>query len=104
MIGNDECPQIPPPRGWAGLVRSAVLHVISLAHFAIVCARGWAANSVNDRVRLAAENGRLKEEIGFLRAETRIKDARIGRVAAQWWPHYLPTDRLAILELRAARG
>ena len=45
---------IPWPSGWASNVKSALLHVISLAHYAITCARGWAANSINARVRLAA--------------------------------------------------
>jgi DNA-directed RNA polymerase specialized sigma24 family protein len=34
----------------------------------------------------------------------RIKDARTARIPAHQRPHYLPTERLAILELRAARG
>ena len=34
----------------------------------------------------------------------RIKDARMEGIPAQRRPHYLPTERLAILELRAARG
>jgi transposase InsO family protein len=34
----------------------------------------------------------------------RIKDARMVGIPAQRRPHYLPTERLAILELRAARG
>jgi transposase InsO family protein len=34
----------------------------------------------------------------------RIKDARMERIPPAQRPHYLPTERLAILELRAARG
>ena len=34
----------------------------------------------------------------------RIKDARMLRIPAQRRPHYPPTERLAILELRAARA
>jgi transposase InsO family protein len=34
----------------------------------------------------------------------RLKDSRMSRIPAQRRPHYLPTERLAILELRAARG
>jgi len=45
-------PDIPLPSGWATNVRFAVLHVISLAHYAIAAARGWAANSIGARVRL----------------------------------------------------
>jgi len=95
---------IPLPSGWAKNVKSAVLHVISLAHYAIVAARGWAANSINARVRLAAENDRLKEEAELLREEIRIKDARMARIDSRRRPHYRPTERMAILELKAARA
>jgi len=40
----------------------------------------------------------------MLREEIRIKDARIARIPPARRPHYAPIDRLAILELRAARG
>src|SRR5439155_4377784 len=36
--------------------------------------------------------------------ETRIKDARMQHLEAQKRPHYPPTERMAILELRAARS
>ncbi len=49
-------PDIPLPTGWPDSVRSAVNYVISLAHYAITYARGWAAYSINAQVRLAAEN------------------------------------------------
>ena len=52
---DQDISDIPFPSGWAKNVRSAILHVISLAHYAITCARGWAANSINARVRLNAE-------------------------------------------------
>ncbi len=68
------------------------------------CARGWAANNWNSRIRLKAENDRLRQEIGLLEEELRIKDARMLRVPAHHRPHYAPTERLAILELRAARA
>ena len=38
--------RIPLPKGWQGCVKSAVLHAIVLAHYAIVCARAWAADSI----------------------------------------------------------
>ena len=95
---------IPLPSGWPQSVKSAVLHVISLAHYAIVAARGWTANSINTRVRLATENDRLRQEIGLLREEIRIKDARATKIHPRHRPHYRPTERMAILELRAARA
>ena len=39
-----------------------------------------------------------------LKDEMRIKDSRMAGVSAQRRPHYLPIERLAVLELRAARG
>jgi len=92
------------PSGWAKNVKSAILHVISLAHFAIVAARGWAANSLNARVRLSSENDRLHQEVQLLREELRIKDARLAKIDPRNRPHYPATERMAILELKAARG
>ena len=97
-------PDIPVPSEWATSVRSAVIHVISLAHHAIVAARGWAANSINARVRLAAKNDRLNQEIQLLREELRIKDVRLTKIDPRRRPYYPPTERMAILELRAARA
>jgi hypothetical protein len=97
-------PKISLPKAWPCHVKSAVVHIISLAHFSITFARGWAVNSINARVRIAAENDRLHEEIALLREELRIKDTRMAAVTAHRRPRYSPTERLAILELRAARG
>src|SRR5712691_8335823 len=92
------------PRGWPRRVRSAAVHAISIAEFALTTALGWAAQSLNPRLRLRAEMERLQQEIRLLREEIRIKDARMQHVEAQKRPHYPPTERLAILELRAARS
>lgn len=56
------------------------------------------------RDRLKAENDRLKQEIALLNEEIRIKDARILKLDPHRRPHYPPTLRMAILELRTARG
>jgi len=90
MLVKSEPPHIVLPKGWYGCVRSAVLHAIALAHYAIVYAR----------VRLAAENDQLHEECALLREEPRIKDTRTAQIPPQRRPH----ERMAILELRAARG
>ena len=58
MLTNPQPPRIHLPKGWQDCVQSAVLHAIALAHYAIVYARAWAADSINARVRLAAENDR----------------------------------------------
>jgi transposase InsO family protein len=104
MLGHRSRPKIPLPKQWSSRVRSGVLHAISLAHFSLTYTRSWAANSRNARIRLKQENDRLQQELALLQEEMRIKDSRMLRIPAQRRPHYPPTERLAILELRAARG
>jgi len=57
MLANPQPPRIHLPKAWQDCVKSAVLH------------------GINARVRLAAENDRLHEELALLREELRIKDA-----------------------------
>ena len=104
MASVNEKLKIPLPRKWTPHVRSAVLHVIGLAQYATVYTRSWAADSRNARVRLKAETDRLRQEVALLAEEIRIKDARMQRIDSHKRPHYPPTERMAILELRAARG
>jgi putative transposase len=104
MLVESQPPRIQLPKGWQGCVKSAVLYAISLSHYAIVYARAWAADSINARVRLAAENDRLHQECALLREELRLKDTRMAQITPQRRPHYGPVERMAILELRAARG
>ena len=104
MAATTQDRALPLPKGWSRRVRSAVVQAISLAQFALTSARSVAANNLNARIRLKEENDRLRQEIALLREEVRIKDARMARIPAQRKPHYPPTERLAILELRAARG
>ena len=99
-----KAPRIPLPKSWPKHARSAMLHVISLAQYATVYTRSWAVDSMNGRVRLKAENDRQQQEIAQLREEIRVKDARMAQISPHRRPHYPPTERMAILELRAARG
>jgi len=92
------------PANWPSNVKSLILQVISLAHLAIIHSRSWAANSVNSRVRLQGKLERSQNEVSSLQEELRIKDARMGRLDASRRPHYRPVERMAILELKAARG
>ena len=85
-------------------MKSAVLYAIALVHYSIVYARAWAADSINARVRLAAEDSQLHEECALLREELRLKDTRMAQITPQRRPHYGPVERMSILELRAARG
>ncbi len=61
------------PKNWSKRVCSAVLHVISLARFAIVHARPAAGGS-------CAELARAEADIELLKEELRIKDARLERI------------------------
>ena len=97
-------PRIPLPKGWPSHVQSGLLPLIALAHCALTRARGGAAKSVRARVRIAAEKDRLQQEIALLREELRLKDARLSVVAPHRRPRSAPTERLAILTVRAARG
>jgi transposase len=97
-------PTIPLPRRWTKTVRAAMLHVISLAQFSLACAEGQLARKKARRNRLRAAHDRALQELELLRQELRIKDARMSRLPPQKRPHYLPTERMTILELRAARG
>jgi transposase InsO family protein len=78
-----------------------MLQVISLAQYAAVYTRSWAVDSLNGRVRLRAENERLRQEVALLREEIRIKDTRMASLAPQRRPQYAPVERLASLQLRA---
>jgi hypothetical protein len=104
MSKKRETPQIPFPKGWKKQVRSAVLHVISLAQYATAYTRTWAADSTNARVRLKAELDRADQELLLLREEIRIKDARLARIDPHRRPHYPPIERMAILQLKATRA
>lgn len=96
--------KVPLPKNWNRHVKSAILHVVSLTQYAVAYTRSWAADSSNARVRLTAERDRLEQEVALLREEIRIKDARLARLDAHRRPHYPSTERMAILQLRAARA
>ena len=81
-----------PPR-WPRRARAAILHALTLARIALLAA--------TDRVTTSV---RLEHEVILLREGLRIKDARMERVPPHRRPHYPAVERLAILELRAARG
>ena len=103
MNKSNAPPTIALPRSWKRCVRSAVLHVISMARFAAAHAHEPSVTR-SSAARLKNENQRLRSEIALLTEELRIKDARLARIPPHRRPHYRPTERLAILELRAARG
>ncbi len=97
-------PSIPLPPSWSENVKAAIVHVISLARLSMIRTRSWAVESSNARIRLKADLEEAQNEIGLLKEEIRIKDARMLSLPARSRPHYRPTERLSILELKAARG
>ena len=95
---------IPLPKDWPEHARSAILHVIALAHLAIIGARGRASKATETREQLRGKLDSARAEIAMLMEELRIKDARMAHLEPRRRPHYRRTDRMAILELKAARA
>jgi len=91
------------PRNWSASIQAAMLQVIALAQYSLAYTRSWATNCPNERLRLTSKAHQLQQEVALLREEIRIKDLRMATIPAARRPHYRPTERLAILELRAAR-
>ena len=65
-------PRVLENKSWPSQVKSALLHVIALAQHALAYARGWAATSSNQRVRLAARVDQLEQEIALLRESSSL--------------------------------
>ncbi len=59
-----------------------MLHIISLAHVAVVHVRGLLVSSPNARIRLAGDLRGSLDEISLLEEELRIKDARMAVIDA----------------------
>ena len=103
-MSTSKGPAVRLPNNWPRHVRSAIIHAVSMATIAFTHALARAANNPDAQIRAQAEIDRLQREVDLLLEEARIKDARMERLPAQRRPHYPPSERLAILELRAARA
>src|SRR5882762_4421278 len=86
--------KIQLPKSWPATVRSAMLHVVSLAKYAAVHTRSWAAASSNARIRFRAERDRSLEDAALRREEIRIKDARMASLSPHRRPFYPAPERL----------
>jgi hypothetical protein len=95
---------LPLPKDWQASVRGAFVGAVGLAHSAITFARSWAVNSRLSRVRLTAECDRLRTEVALLNRERDLLRARFEPVPPRNRPHFSPPERLAVLELKAARA
>ena len=87
---------VPLPSRWAHHVKSGLLHAISLAAMALTVAR-----SRHTRSRLQIDLDRANDEIALLQEELAIKDARWGRLSSRRRPHFMPIQRMRILQLKA---
>lgn len=94
----------PLPKSWPHSVKSAVIQAISLAEFVMAYTRGWGANCPNARIRMKAELDQANQENALLREQLRIHNVRMELIPSQRRPNYPPPERMAILELKAARG
>ena len=92
MPAKSASAEVPLPRGWPSRVKSAILHVISLAQFTAAYTRGWAANSPNSRLRLKAELDRALQDNALLREEIRITNVRMAQIPPQQRPFYPPPN------------
>ncbi len=92
------------PRGWRRRVKRVLLNAIAIGRVcaSVLDAEGSLSGDTEDRN--SADLNALRRENQMLKDELRIKDARMDRVPARKRPHYAPTERMEILELRAARG
>ncbi|MBL8743031.1 MAG: DDE-type integrase/transposase/recombinase [Myxococcales bacterium] len=103
MTTSAKSTNLPLPTGWSETVKTALLQVSALARVAILDVRAGFATGPKD-AKTAARIAALETEVGQLREELRIKDARMARLDPRKRPHFAADDRLAILLLRAARG
>ena len=104
MPAKRSSPVIRLPRAWLSRVKSAILHVISLARFTIAYTRSWAVDSINPRLRRNGELDQALQEIALPREQIRIHNVRVELIPPHRRPFYPPVERMAILELKATRG
>jgi hypothetical protein len=88
MPAKSLSPSLPLFRSWTSQVKLAILQVISLSQFTMANTRGWAANSLNSRIRLKADLDRAHQEIALLREELRTYYARMAQLPPHRRPYY----------------
>ena len=102
---DESCQQdlesLPLPKDWTANVRHAVLNVIGIVRIAMLAGRDFL---IQEDKPYVAHIHRLESEVAMQREELRINGARTSRIDPHQRPQYLPTERMAILELRAMRG
>ena len=82
MAGNTSPKRITIPKDWPEFVKSAIIHVISLAGFVISNTRGLVVKGTHGSAQYKIQNEALEHEIGLLKEELLIKDARKSMIDA----------------------
>ena len=77
LVMNSYSNRVSLPKNWPRNVKAAVLHIISLAHMAIIHARGSVVHSSDARTRLAGDLQGSFDENSLIEDQLRIKDARM---------------------------
>jgi len=95
---------LPLPKAWPEKVKAAAIHALSIAHFIATVSNGWCSHSRIPKVRQTAEANQANETIARLRRAAEIKDTLMKRLKAGKPFLYTATERMAILELKAACG
>lgn len=95
---------IPVPERWPLLIRQAMLHAVSIAHFSIVCALSRAENSKCYEANLKGKIDRLEAELAQVKNQNRILISRFSRIPSRQRPYYSPNERMDILCHKAACG
>lgn len=102
---NEPCAEdielLPLPKDWTETVRHAVLNVVGIVRIAALASREFL---IREGDVADARIHRLETEGAMLREELRVNGVRMRRIDRRQRPQYLPTERMAILELRAMRG
>ena len=92
MPSKNQQPQIPLPKRWGTHVKTAILHVVALAQYALTYSRSWAADSLTWEGHLDSSGGRAASS---LHACCLIWALTVGSVAASASVYAL-TDRNCI--------
>ena len=87
------------PKNWPRSVKTAVIHVVSLAHVAVVHTRGLLVNSANARTRLAGEQSAYTTWFN----EHRPHQALEGCTPQEIYDAFAPLNEAQRFPLRPAR-
>jgi DNA-binding transcriptional regulator YiaG len=92
---------LPLPENWPENIHDAVRCAAHLAHWSIIECRSWCANATIPRVRAEARAERAEHALATESAIRRLNRSRLERVPARHRPHYVATERMEILQLKA---